>query len=331
MKNKIEINDTVIAKYLAGDASPEEAMALDEWIQDPANKLHFTEMRDAWNATFPQKSYRLINVENAWSAMSRNTNGSVSTTKHTIAFFSARLLIKIAASILIVFTVGLILYFIKAGDKTIDVAIESNDSLRQIKLPDQSIAILNRNSTLVYPQQFSKGRREVTLMNGESFFKVVPDKSKPFIVHTGIATIKVIGTAFNVVLKPKTIEVSVAEGKVLVYSLTDSVYLEPGAAATLNTNDLTFNMEESNSNGWAYATHRLVFNNTPLPEVFRYIEKAQNCSIRVENKEILNCKLTATFESVSTDYMLTLISEALDLSVKRNDHNTFTVEGEGCH
>jgi transmembrane sensor len=331
VKNKIEINDAVIAKYLTGDASPEEAMALDEWIQDPANKLHFTEMQRAWDATFPRRLYRSIDVENAWSAMSRNKNGAVSTTKHTIAFFSARLLIKIAASILIVFTVGLILYFIKAGDKTIDVAIESNDSLRQIKFPDQSTAILNRNSTLVYPQTFSKSQREVTLMNGESFFKVVPDKSKPFVVHTNVATIKVIGTAFNVALKPETIEISVAEGRVLVYTLTDSVYLEAGVAASLKTGDAAFSIEESNSNGWAYATHKFVFNNTPLPEVFRYIEKAQNCSIRVKNKEIGNCKLTATFESVSTDYMLTLITEALDLSVKRNDHNTFTVEGEGCH
>ncbi len=331
MKNEIEINDAVIAKYLAGDASPEEAMALDEWMQDPANKLHFAGMQHAWTTSFPQKPHRSVNAEDVWSKIARNKNGEDPATNHTIAFFSGRLLFKIAASVLIIFALGAALYLFNQRSKTIEVAIENQDSLRQIKFPDQSMAILNRNSALVYPQTFSETEREVTLTKGEGFFRVVHDKSRPFVVHTEIATIKVIGTAFNVVLKPQTIEVSVAEGKVLVYTLTDSVYLESGAAASFNTGDLTFNIKESNSNGWAYATHKFVFNNTPLPEVFRYIEKAQNCSIRMENKDIGNCKLTATFESVSTDYMLTLITEALDLSVKRNDQNTFTVEGEGCH
>jgi ferric-dicitrate binding protein FerR (iron transport regulator) len=75
----------------------------------------------------------------------------------------------------------------------------------------------------------------------------------------------------------------------------------------------------------------MVFNNTPLREVFGYVEKAQHCIINVDNSRIENCKLTATFEQVSTDYMLNLIAEALNLSVTKNDERSFTVEGEGCH
>jgi hypothetical protein len=65
--------------------------------------------------------------------------------------------------------------------------------------------------------------------------------------------------------------------------------------------------------------------------VFNYVEKAQHCEIHLENSRIENCRLTATFESVSTDYMLNLIAEALNLSVTKNDDSTFTVGGEGCH
>jgi ferric-dicitrate binding protein FerR (iron transport regulator) len=87
---------------------------------------------------------------------------------------------------------------------------------------------------------------------------------------------------------------------------------------------------ESNSNVWAYATQRFTFNDTPLADVFSYIEKAQDCTIKVADPSIENCKLSATFEGLSTDNMLNLITDALNLSVIKNDDRTFTVEGQGC-
>jgi transmembrane sensor len=133
------------------------------------------------------------------------------------------------------------------------------------------------------------------------------------------------------VVSPSAFEVSVETGKVLVSTPTDSVFLEPGQAATLVAGAPSFMIKDSNQNTWAYATHKYTFNNTPLLEVFGYLESAQNCAIRMKNPDIGNCKLTATFESVSTEYMLTLITEALNLSVTKDDDRTFTVEGEGCH
>ncbi|MBL0358361.1 MAG: FecR domain-containing protein [Chitinophagaceae bacterium] len=49
-----------------------------------------------------------------------------------------------------------------------------------------------------------------------SFFDVVKNPQKPFIVHTGPADIKVLGTAFNVKSYPgdKTTETSLIKGSV---------------------------------------------------------------------------------------------------------------------
>jgi ferric-dicitrate binding protein FerR (iron transport regulator) len=107
--------------------------------------------------------------------------------------------------------------------------------------------------------------------------------------------------------------------------------LKAGEAASLQPGTNHFIIHQSNSNDWSYATHKYVFHNTSLAQVFDYVEKAQNCEIRMGDASIGNCKLTATFESVSTEYMLTLITEALNLSVIKDDDHTFTVEGEGCH
>ena len=329
MKNEIEINDELIAKYLAGEASPEEAIALDDWLEVPANRMHFRALQKMWEASFPSRSYRPVHLENAWAKVEQRKHAGLKTPA-TRRLAKSNAIFKIAASVLLILTFGGIFYLYQAK-KPQDISLSSGDSLKHIHFEDQSMAILNRNSNLVYPQSFANEQREVQFTKGEAFFNITPDAAKPFIIRTEIATIKVLGTAFNVLVKADTLEVSVDHGKVLVYTSTDSVYLEKGEAAFLRANDTAFKTQDSNSNAWAYATHKFVFNNTSISEVFRYVEKAQDCTIHIANPEIGNCKLTATFESVSTDYMLNLITEALNLSVTKNDDRTFTVEGEGCH
>jgi ferric-dicitrate binding protein FerR (iron transport regulator) len=329
VKNEIEINDELIAKYLAGEASPEEAVALDDWLQVSENRGHFRALQKMWEASFPSKAHRPVHLENAWAKVEQRKHAGRETS-HTRNLAKSNAIFKIAASVLLILSFGGILYLYHAK-KPQDISLSSRDSLKHIHFEDKSMAILNRNSQLVYPQNFDNKQREVEVRKGEAFFNVTPDAAKPFIVRTEIATIKVLGTAFNVLVKADTLEVSVDHGKVLVYTLTDSVYLEKGEAAFLSGNDTAIKTQDSNSNEWAYATHKFVFNNASINEVFRYVEKAQDCTINIANPEIGNCKLTATFESVSTDYMLNLITEALNLSVTKNDDRTFTVEGEGCH
>lgn len=328
MKNEIVVDDAMIARYLGGEATPDEAIALDNWLDDPVNKLQFNELKDAWNASYPTKMPRVIDVAKAWNGL-ESRQKDIKTKPKQIQFFEKKAF-KVAASLLFIASVGLILFYSLRNGKQADITIESKDSLRQVTFPDQSTATLNRNTIIIYPESFDE-QREVYLNNGESFFDVTPDAAKPFIIHTGLATIKVVGTSFNVVVNKAAIDVSVDEGKVFVYTQTDTVILEAGMAATLREGNPAFTEIKSNINAWAYATHKLVFNNTPLHEVFDYIEKAQDCSIHLGNAAIGNCKLSATFESVSTDYMLTLITEALNLSVITHDDRTFTVEGEGCH
>ena len=330
MKNEIDINDELIAKYLSGEASPEEAMALDDWLQKSSNRQHFIELQKMWEASFPSKSTRPIELDKAWAAIEQRKNkGSQPTTAKAISF-RPNILLKVAASILLILFFAGIFYLYQAN-RPLNITMASGDSLKHIRFEDHSTAMLNRNSKLVYPKSFATDQRQVQLINGEVFFDIASDPTKPFIIRTEMATINVLGTAFNVLLTPDTLEVSVDRGKVMVYTSTDSVYLERGEAAFLRATGATFETRGSNSNAWAYATHKFIFSNTSLKEVFRYVEKAQDCTIFMSNPEIGNCKLTATFESVSTDYMLNLITEALNLSVTKNDDRTFTVEGEGCH
>lgn len=67
----------------------------------------------------------------------------------------------------------------------------------KVTLPDKSIVWLNAKTTLKYTSAFNEKQRNVYL-DGEAFFDVTHDKTRPFIVKTSTINIKVYGTTFNV-------------------------------------------------------------------------------------------------------------------------------------
>ncbi len=82
-------------------------------------------------------------------------------------------------------------------------------------LKDGTKIKLNAQSLLSYPKRFEKNLREVHV-TGEAFFEVMKDEKRPFIVHMGDVSLKVLGTSFNVRAYPdeNKLKVSLATGKV---------------------------------------------------------------------------------------------------------------------
>ena len=76
---------------------------------------------------------------------------------------------------------------------------------------------LNASSNLTYEKDFGKDLREVNLV-GEGFFNVVKDPAHPFVIHTKVLDVKVLGTEFNVKAYPNDAytETSLIRGSVEV-------------------------------------------------------------------------------------------------------------------
>ncbi len=66
-----------------------------------------------------------------------------------------------------------------------------------MNLPDGTKVWLNADSKLYFPDQFSSDQRMVKV-EGEVFFDVKRDVSRPFIVQVGALNINVLGTSFNI-------------------------------------------------------------------------------------------------------------------------------------
>ncbi|RPE14238.1 FecR family protein [Chitinophaga lutea] len=105
----------------------------------------------------------------------------------------------------------------------------------KVELADGTTVHLNSNSTLRFPFSFDSKAREV-FIEGEAYFKVARDAHRPFIVHSGVTVIKVLGTEFNINgYLPGRIITSLVNGKVTVHADGEQVTLHPGSEAITRT------------------------------------------------------------------------------------------------
>ena len=102
---------------------------------------------------------------------------------------------------------------------------------RSITLADGSTVDLNARSQLRV--EFSKSERRIELLDGQALFQVAKDKRRPFIVHSGDATVRAVGTQFDVYRKDSGTTITVLEGRVAVYSSApaDQANTAPAAIA----------------------------------------------------------------------------------------------------
>ncbi|WP_420566373.1 FecR family protein [Thalassobaculum sp.] len=94
--------------------------------------------------------------------------------------------------------------------------------------PDGSVITLNADSAVT--TDFTGTRRRVVLVEGEAFFQVTPDQTRPFTVRAADTVVTVTGTAFGTRLDAEDVMVEVEEGSVAVATpgRPDPVRLKPG-------------------------------------------------------------------------------------------------------
>ena len=324
--SKIEINDELIARYLTGDAEPEEAMALADWLRIQDNREHFEELEMVWRkaAAMPKPEF---GKAGAWQRVSATVHMPVATPVATRKF--SLWPVGIAAAVLVLAASAYFLVNIQPSQPAPAMGTAAtSDSFRFVELPDRSTVTLHRNSELQYPDQFARDSRHVQLTRGEAFFNVTSDASRPFVVVAGSVEIKVLGTEFNVQVQDSVVTIHVREGRVLVTSDLDSLTLTTGFTGRVRLGHITAT-DVPVGNLYSYATQRLVFDDAPLSEVIHDLEDSYPNTFELKNESLKNCRLTANFYKDDIDKIVNLIAETLNLSVAKNGRN-FTLEGEGC-
>jgi transmembrane sensor len=112
---------------------------------------------------------------------------------------------------------------------TLNTLVIPETQIFKVTLSDGTEVWLNSLSQLKFPFVFSREKREVWV-NGEAYFKVAKNPYRPFIVHTSLTDIKVLGTEFNVnTYDSLQINVALIHGSVSTSSKSgQSILLKPG-------------------------------------------------------------------------------------------------------
>jgi len=191
-----------------------------------------------------------------------------------------------------------------------------------IILPDGTGVSLNAESTIKFKVPFDQTIREVTL-TGEAFFDVQKNPKVPFIVKSGNINVKVLGTRFNYKAYENENNVSVVlvEGKVSLNTTgaqtDENVILKPGDRAVydkISNQTVLTNGKIDKYVEWHNG--KLVFDETPMPEVAVQLGRWFGVEINVDDPQIKNYKLTTTFENESLHEILELIQLSSPIDIK---------------
>ncbi len=200
----------------------------------------------------------------------------------------------------------------------------------KIVLPDSSSVWLNGGSKLFVASTFNNGiTRDVSLV-GQAYFDVKSNKNYPFVVTVGDLKVKAVGTEFSikayqndetietvlvkgaVVLEKIGIEHPMAECQRAVLQRTSGISLQSSVGIAADTAIRTENkiklqrVDVEKYERWKDGI--LIFEDTPMSEVIREVERWFNVKVMVDSDDIYQFKFTARLNNVSLSQILQYIA-----------------------
>ncbi len=282
--NKIQIEDLAI-RYFAGDLDSDCIQLLkDEINKSKEAKQTFEEIQEIWEASTTQEELDSYDYAAAYQRFLRK----ISATPKDKAGAKApkamyKWIVGIAASMLILLGITHLSYLQGQKDlqntfANIEIAT-SNGSCTKVNLPDGSTVKLNGGSRLSYSQGYGVKDRIVNI-EGEGYFEVKKDSTKPFLVKSANIMVRVLGTKFDFCDYQQDSQaiVTLDEGKVNMSSITsrEEIALIPNQHGIFDKKSGTMTLASTNSQGnksqWEKGV--ITFNGESLKNIASTLERA---------------------------------------------------------
>ncbi|MGH7555782.1 MAG: FecR family protein [Longimicrobiales bacterium] len=327
---------TLLDRYLAGECTAEEALAVERWVEEePARRGLLEGMRQV-----PAGRW---DVEGAWQAVRSRARAAGGRGREGVAsepgiapiasgaqrarrWVPGRSILLRAAVIAGV-AAGSVLIGRSLVERPDDesrggslVAVTARTERDTVALADGSTVIIAAESTLEYPAEFGATSRDVTLV-GEAFFRVSEDAAKPFVVRAGHALVEVVGTEFVVrtpIESANDVTVAVSDGSVSVRALgapsAQGVLLQPNQVARVSPEgETTVSDAEDLDRYLGWVEGRLVFDNAPLPVVLAELERWYALEFRVSDATLSSRRVTARLRVASLQETMDALALALGI------------------
>lgn len=322
----------MLQKEAQGTLMPDEKIKLDDWYNDFDKTQKDLEIFKSVEHEAHIKQRLLNRIINAVEV---KNNAAEKQAKHTLWLKWP----AIAAVLLIAIGAGLLWkgVFNSTSSDKISLSFQTGQGqLKKIKLDDGTEIWLNAASKLGISEHFNQQKREVYL-DGEAYFDVHHDTSRPFVVHTSHLTTNVLGTAFAVTAYPNSTiqavtvirgKVQIAHGARVLGFLTPDKRLEyrPG-------NNRSFITDVTAASVMSWKDGKLQFENQDMQDIASRLGRWYGYSFNFEHEHIKNCHYTASFNNqIPLANLLKVMKEISLLNYKIDTtRKTVTFLGTGCN
>ncbi|MCF0053441.1 FecR family protein [Dyadobacter chenwenxiniae] len=334
--------DILLQKYLSGECDPEEEKQILEW----------SETAFANGTMTISRSEQIVVERRMWKRISSSVLGKSPMLKRIGWRWLA-----VAATIILVSGLAIFVpdsisklnqnIISKISSSDADLALEDYAEVynttgkpKTLSLEDGTIVTLTPESSLKYSRHFDNKKRQVEL-EGEAFFEVKKDSSRPFFVYTGELVTQVLGTTFNVksYKDSKIIEVKVVSGRVSVYENKQKAPQNRNGVILRPNQKITFDKESKKLvpelveapvlQDLQEKKLEFVFEESTLQEVLSVIQKAFGVEIVVEKSTLNDCIFTGDLTGLPLHTQLRFICKSVNASYELRG-TTFFIKGDGC-
>lgn len=323
-------------KRLTGMETADSKLFLDGWLtEDAANIQKYNEAKSIWELSgqlqpeVPEVSFQQFKKPLELTSENKVGKG--------IAFWKYGIAAGLAGIFLLM---GLYYYKLNpphAHAENWIVKKAGAGEVIKVRLPDSSAVWLNSGTEISFAREFNDQEIRAVKLTGEAYFEVTHDKNHPFVVKSGQLTTTVYGTSFSVSAYENESKTTVAvnSGKVGVVG-ADKQH-KKFSVMLLPNDKLSYSHKEGglvksliiNKDVNAWIAGNLVFEQTPLSEVFETLSRKYKVKINAESKLYAGCRLTARFNNQPIQAILKALRLSLNIQSKQIGE-TIYLKGGNC-
>ena len=205
--------------------------------------------------------------------------------------------------------------------------------VRLVSLADGSVMTLNSASRIAVT--FTKSIRQLKLVDGEALFDVAKNPDRPFIVDTGDARVRAVGTSFSVKkIAGRPTEVVVREGVVEITRISDVIMptAQPQASTPVRLAANEMAIAPANapthtqalsppdlSDALAWKDGMIAFKRTPLSVVADEFARYSDTPLVIDTPEVGRRTITGLFSAYNPVGFAQAAAGSLDLHAYSED------------
>ncbi|MDP4208682.1 MAG: DUF4974 domain-containing protein [Bacteroidota bacterium] len=350
-----------ILQFIEGDADPEISVRVQSWLDaDNANQAYLRKIKEAWGSISNLKDFDQSTVDADWANVLAKINEKKAQTikgKKVNLLHGYNVWLRVAVVFILAVFLSGILYILNrhfsigSGEIAYNEIVVPKGQRSQLVLSDGTKIWINAGSKLKFPLRFNGKIREVWLQ-GEAYFEVAKNPSKPFFVRTHDLNIKVWGTEFNVKSYEDEgiTETTLVKGLVSIQKkdakgvAAKEVFLKPNHKAIYVNDESVLHPSEKKKlrqqlsepiysqeiqlsepiktdPDVSWIDGKLVFENETFENIMQKIERKYDVRIVLLNEQLKNARFTGVLKNIPVEQTLRALqlTTPFSYSIKDNE------------